>query len=144
MSRSSTGCLDNKLMCQWLDGCLDDPGKGMLLAHLDDCDSCAARLEKLAADAEFWRSSATSLRENRQCQTTDEPARLSPVLTALLGPTDNPYSLGRIGRFEIVGVVGVGGMGTVLKARDVDIDRIVALKLPAAQPDGIAIRPGTN
>ncbi len=48
-----------------------------------------------------------------------------------LGPTDDPESLGRIGGYEVIGVVGAGGMGVVLKAHDRSLDRIVAIKVMA-------------
>ncbi len=38
----------------------------------------------------------------------------------------------RLGRFELIGVVGVGAFGTVFKARDVELDRLVAVKVPRA------------
>src|SRR5262245_58867507 len=33
------------------------------------------------------------------------------------------------GRYEIVGLVGAGGMGTVYRARDRELDEVVALKM---------------
>ena len=45
-----------------------------------------------------------------------------------LAPTDDPQSLGRIGGYEVRGVIGEGGMGVVLKALDVALNRYVAIK----------------
>src|SRR5216684_1588188 len=37
-----------------------------------------------------------------------------------------------LGRFELLDIVGVGAFGTVYKARDPELDRIVAIKVPRA------------
>src|SRR5208282_1166634 len=46
-------------------------------------------------------------------------------------PTDDPRMLGRFGGYEIVGIIGFGGMGVVLKGFEAALDRYVAIKLLA-------------
>src|SRR5262249_42486816 len=36
----------------------------------------------------------------------------------------------RVGKFELLNQVGAGGFGTVYEARDTELDRIVAIKVP--------------
>ena len=48
-----------------------------------------------------------------------------------LDPTDDPRMLGRLGGYEIAGVIGSGGMGVVLKGFDASLNRFVAIKLLA-------------
>ena len=38
----------------------------------------------------------------------------------------------KFGKFELIEVVGSGAFGTVYKARDAELDRIVAIKVPRA------------
>jgi hypothetical protein len=50
-----------------------------------------------------------------------------------LEPPGRPDSLGRLGHYEVIDVVGRGGMGLVLKAIDQTLHRVVAIKVMAAQ-----------
>ena len=50
------------------------------------------------------------------------------MLARWLDPSDADGSVGRIGKYEVQGVVGQGGMGLVLKAFDTELNRWVALK----------------
>jgi serine/threonine protein kinase len=42
--------------------------------------------------------------------------------------TDDPDSLGRIGGYEVTGVIGSGGMGIVVAAKHMQLGERVALK----------------
>src|SRR6056297_42789 len=127
---------------------------GRLVEHLDDCHPCQQRLARIAAEESFWQASSHGL---RSCQwepsadaaingdveadfdseaesggpTKSASDPLLPVVRSLLAPSEQEHSLGRLGRFEVLGIVGSGGMGIVLKCRDVDIDRVVAVKIPS-------------
>jgi hypothetical protein len=63
-----------------------------------------------------------------------------PIASALpdntfpfLEPCDKPDRIGRLGVYEIIEVVGQGGMGSVFRAMDTKLHRIVAVKVMAQE-----------
>jgi serine/threonine protein kinase len=58
------------------------------------------------------------------------PSDAADILT-FLAPPGRPDSLGRIGHYEVLGVLGHGGFGIVFRAFDEVLERIVAVKVLA-------------
>ena len=152
MSSEPENCPDRSIWRDWLkqdDGDIQVAKAGLqvdLLEHLDHCNACQMTLDEIARIDPFFVQSRDALRAtgltsrdldarpSELGEPTTSAGQPSTALTAivesLLGPTDDPRSMGRLGRFEVHGIVGSGGMGIVLKARSIDMDRIVAIKIP--------------
>ena len=65
------------------------------------------------------------------------PAPISPfpeeVSLDFLKPCDLPGRLGRLGPYEVIEVIGRGGMGVVLRAHEPKLNRVVAVKVLAPE-----------
>ena len=131
--------------------------------HLSDCGQCQTRLmslvdqdwlenyrDCLSADflsktshpemsgssaALFGDKAVASVHENEF-----EAGAIKQMLTKVLAPPTHPETLGRLGRYEVENVIGVGGMGLVLRGYDRELQRPVAIKmmLPRLANNGTA------
>ena len=126
---------------------LDAGEEQQLTAHLETCQQCRCRLDELAAAPVTWTHATTFLKDDPfdragissatnggNNSLNDEAPLLQPQIQNvldLLNATDDPNMLGRLGTYEVSGVVGSGGMGIVLKAYDRPLDRTVAIKVMA-------------
>ena len=112
-------------------------------SHLTDCDDCCRRLESSAASEDLWRRSPGFPADEQlpdgdgradvalDSMAGEEAFSSQATVLNLLAPTDDDRMLGRWGTYEVVGVVGTGGMGVVLKALDTALNRYVAIKILA-------------
>jgi hypothetical protein len=105
--------------------------------HLLACPSCRGKLDELAGGARWWTEVRNYLGGNghEAAQTLDQPTAqsLASLDVDFLQPSDNPAALGRLGNYEVLEVIGRGGMGLVLKAFDPALHRPVAIKVLAAE-----------
>ena len=100
----------------------------MVKDHLCHCSSCEIELRNRTAGEDFWEDTSIYLKSSQLTASEDQLA-VPATIVSLLDPTDDPSSLGRLAGYEVTGVIGQGGMGIVLKARDVSLNRFVAIKV---------------
>lgn len=107
--------------------------------HLESCPACRERLESEAGGEDAWSSARKLLcfasgspiwssRPGDQ-ETERHLSGTTSLLMAILAPSDDPAMVGRIGSYEIMGLIGRGSAGIVLKGFDRALSRNVAIKV---------------
>ncbi|MHC4398473.1 MAG: protein kinase domain-containing protein [Planctomycetota bacterium] len=135
----SSGC-DVDQLRRFVDDQLSEDAEAEMDRHLDGCEDCRRRLESLAAAPSWWSDAKELLGADQAGDVTSAEKRDLAGVSAteqpsldFLAPTDDPSKLGRLGPYEISGVIGWGGMGVVLKGFDPALSRAVAIKVLAPQ-----------
>jgi hypothetical protein len=99
--------------------------------HLQHCAECRAALDDIT-DSEPWIGAVRQyLGPDPTGPYESGPPTFPGIddVLAALTPSDWPDSLGRLGSYEVKGVIGRGGMGVVFKAFDPALSRNVAIKV---------------
>ena len=135
--RTCPACLNE--LSEWL----ERPANSLEASHLDECELCQSRLKELV---ELQRDSLSTelpmLRDDAFDGELSDAMAADPLksIQRFLAPSEDPGYLGRLGRYEVVGIVGVGGMSVVLKGFERALNRYVAIKMlnPALSLNSIA------
>ena len=101
--------------------------------HVEACEQCQTRLETLTQVGLTWEEAAELLRENPLDDAIETGNRHALSEATFLEPSDYPDSLGRFGRYEIMQLLGRGGMGIVMRGFDPALNRHSAVKVLAPE-----------
>ncbi|TWU32901.1 serine/threonine-protein kinase [Novipirellula artificiosorum] len=152
---SPTSHLDPETLSASLIGELSEDQESVTRDHLSECEVCRVELQRLACGGD-WDSIEHALRVEAQshrslgthsasrliecCENPDTNEPVYPVEYAqsptdfaisFLEPSNREDSMGQLGEFEVLSVIGFGGMGIVLKGFQEELNRPVAIKVMA-------------
>jgi serine/threonine protein kinase len=152
---ATSDCPEPTVVAALLSGNVDVPDRAAVLRHVEGCPACRSVLDRLLdrtqsqlqiADCRLQIAKTEELLSQPQSEKTDEPtpsssqsaicnlqSAIAPAALAFLDPPAQDGSLGRLGAYEILQVLGQGSVGIVLKGYEPTLRRHVAIKVLAPQ-----------
>jgi serine/threonine protein kinase len=145
-----SSCPSTDELRQLLAGSLPESQEQASAQHLDHCECCQAKLEELATAGTKLSQLVEHLHESEPVaksaywpaiRALGQSAAFAPTIappssprprdsgTNFLGPPTDPAYIGRLAHFDVMRMIGRGGMGIVLEAFDSRLQRNVALKV---------------
>lgn len=103
--------------------------------HVETCEVCQQQIDTLSRQGLSWDEVGdllgTPLTPRRN--SADSRPEICASAISFLDPTEHPESLGRFARFEIMEILGRGGMGIVMRGYDTSLNRHSAVKVLAPE-----------
>jgi eukaryotic-like serine/threonine-protein kinase len=149
----SAVCPPTEDLQQLVEGALSGERQDECTHHLDSCSGCQAKLEEIATAGTNLSRVVERLHESEpatvsaywpalkaldasvqrtlvpQTPAPESAARVRELSLNFLQPASDAAYLGRLAHFDVMRVLGRGGMGVVLEAFDSRLQRHVALKV---------------
>ena len=128
---------DRELLRRSLADQLSESEEDSLATHLSQCATCQQDLERLAGQREEWLKVSSTLQRESEAGSSaarhsdvdeDHDSHAADFAVHFLEPATSPDALGRLGDIDVQEVIGVGGMGIVLKGFQPELKRLVAVK----------------
>ena len=157
--KTTTGCPATEELRQLVDGSLSGERQQECTQHLEACPSCQAKLEEVATggsnlsavverlydsepvpSAAYWPAIKALHGDVQPTIVPESGTRSRELALDFLQPATDPAYLGRLAQFDVMRVLGRGGMGLVLEAFDSRLQRSVAIKVldPDLASDDVA------
>ena len=121
-----------------ISGNLSPDREQWLCRHLEQCEACSAAIEEIAGVTPFCEKAAALLAVDELDQAVPRYPRAGgddwsdvDFTVEYLEPCDEPNVLGRLGGYDVLEIIGRGGMGVVLKGFDRELNRNIAIKVLA-------------
>jgi serine/threonine protein kinase len=123
----------HELLESALAGSLQSDEQTSLHRHLEECEDCSAALERMAGAPEWCQEAASFLADDEFDAAAPARGEWSDVDFTVehLEPSADANVLGCLGGYDVLEIIGRGGMGVVLKGYDRELNRCVAIKVLA-------------
>lgn len=128
--QASLQCLNEEQLRKLAHGDCSSSELTICEEHVSHCELCRDLLESRTLDATWREHFLPAFKSEPEANGATSSLDMAHQNTLnLLGPTDDPRMLGRIGSYEVLAIIGMGGMGVVFKAFDGALNRFVAIKM---------------